>query len=188
MQTPPEQLPIALHGGQLRFDGNISGPLSDLRITGKTDITHLALDQREFDHFTASVDINKSLANLNTLTIEQGKMRVEGQGRVGLRDWKLEESSSISALISLQGADLHELAAESGSQIAVTGTLFGTLQVTGTFDSPVLTGSVNVPNIAAYGEHFDRARADITYTPTSLEVQNGELQSGARHNHREWRL
>jgi translocation and assembly module TamB len=178
-QAPPEKLPIALHGGQLRFDGNISGPLSDLRITGKTDITHLALEQREFDHFTASVEISKSLANLNTLTVEQGKMRVEGQGRIGLRDWRLEESSSLSALISLQGADLHELAAEIGNQIEVTGTLSGTLQVTGAFDSPVLTGTVNVSNIAAYGEHFDRARADITYTPTSFEVQNGELQSGA---------
>ncbi len=177
-ETPLEQLPIALHGGQLRFDGNVSGPLSNLRIMGKADITHLALDRREFDHFTASVDINKSIAILNALTIEQGKMRLEGQGRVGLHDWKLEESSSISALISLQGADIEKLAAESGSQIAVTGTLVGNLQVTGTFDSPVLSGSVNLANIAAYGEHFDRARADITYTPTSLEVQNGELQSG----------
>ena len=178
-ETPPEQLPIALHGGQLRFDGDVSGPLSNLRIIGKADITHLALDQREFDHFTASVDINKSIANLNALTIEQGKMRVEGQGRVGLHDWKLEESSSISALISLQGADFQKLAAENGSQIAVTGTLFGTLQVTGTLDLPLVSGSVNVANVTAYGEHFDRARADITYTPTSLEVQNGELQSGA---------
>ncbi|HWY49042.1 MAG TPA: translocation/assembly module TamB domain-containing protein [Bryobacteraceae bacterium] len=177
-QTPPEQLPVALHGGQLRFDGNISGPLSDLRITGKTDISHLILGQREFDHVTASVDINKSLANMNTFTIEQGKMRVDGQGRVGLRDWQLEEASSISALISLQGADLHELEAETGMKIPVTGTLLGTLQVTGTLDSPVLTGRVIVSNIAAYGEHFDRARADVIYTPTSLEVQNGELQSG----------
>jgi len=177
-ETSPEQLPIALRGGQLRFDGNISGPLSDLRITGRTDITHLALDQREFDHLTASVDVNKTMVNLNALIIQQGKMRVEGQARVGLRDWKLEEASSISALISLQGADLLELEAETGMKIPVTGTLLGTLQVTGTFDSPVLTGRVNVSNIVAYGEHFDRARADVTYTPTSLEVQNGELQSG----------
>jgi autotransporter translocation and assembly factor TamB len=118
------------------------------------------------------------MANLNALTVEQGKMRVEGQGRVGLHDWKLEDSSSISALISLQGADIQKLASDNGVQIAATGTLFGTLQVTGTFDSPVVSGSVNVQNIAAYGEHFDRARADITLTPTSLEVLNGELQSG----------
>jgi translocation and assembly module TamB len=177
-ETPPEQLPIALHGGQLRFDGDVSGPLSNLRIMGKADITHLALDQREFDHFTASVDINKSIANLNALTIEQGKMRVEGQGRVGLHDWKLEDSSTVSALISLQGVDIQKLAAENGSKIAATGTLFATLQVTGTFDSPLVSGSVNMANVTAYGEHFDRARADITYTPTSLEVQNAELQSG----------
>jgi translocation and assembly module TamB len=177
-ETPPERLPIALHGGQLRFDGNVSGPLSDLRITGKTDISHLALNQREFDRVTATVDVNKSAVNLNTLTMQQGKMRVEGQGRVGLRDWRLEETAPISALISLQGADLRELEAQNGIQIPVSGTLFGTLQATGTFDSPVLSGGVNMSNIGAYGEHFDRGRADVTYTPTSLEVQNGELQSG----------
>jgi translocation and assembly module TamB len=177
-ETPPEQLPVALHDGQLRFDGNVSGPLTNLRVIGKTDITHLALDQREFDHVTATIDANKSMANLNALTIEQGKMRVEGQGRIGLHDWKLEDSGSVSALISLQGADVQKLAADNGIQMPATGTLFGTLQVTGTFDSPVVSGSVNVQNIAAYGEHFDRVRADITLTPTSLEVLNGELQSG----------
>jgi translocation and assembly module TamB len=177
-ETPPGKLPLALHGGQLRFDGNVSGPFSDLRVMGKADATNLVLNGREFDHFTATVDMNRSIANLNALTVEQGKMRVEGQGRVVLRDWKLEEASTISALISVQGADLQKLAAEIGSALTVTGTAFGTLQVMGTFDSPVLNGTVNIANIVAYGEHFDRGRANITYTPTSLEVQNGELQSG----------
>ncbi|HEX4594047.1 MAG TPA: translocation/assembly module TamB domain-containing protein [Bryobacteraceae bacterium] len=178
-ENPPEQLPIALHDGQLRFDGNVSGPFSNLRITGKTDVTHLALDQRDIDHFTATIDANKSMANLNALTIEQGKLRVDGQGRVGLNDWKLEDSSSLSALISLQGADIQKLAAENGSKIAMTGTLSATLQVSGTFESPLASGNVDVQNIAAYGEHFERARGDITYTPTSLEVEKGEIQSGA---------
>ncbi len=130
-ETPPEKLPIALHGGQLRFDGNVSGSLSDLRVTGKADITHVALNRREFDHVTATVDMNRSIANLNALTAEQGKMHAEGQGRVALRDWKLEEASAISALISVQGADLQKLAAENGIALAVTGTAFGTLQVSG---------------------------------------------------------
>lgn len=177
-ETPPEQLPIALHGGQLRFDGNVSGPLSNLRITGKTDITHLALDQREVDHFTAALDVNKSMANLNALTIDQGKLKVQGQGRMGLHDWKLEDSSSISALISVQGVDIQKLAAENGVRMAVTGTLSANLQLTGTFESPVATGNINAQDIVLDGEHFDRARSDITYTPTSLEVAKGELQSG----------
>jgi translocation and assembly module TamB len=177
-ETPPDELPVALHGGQLRYDGNVFGPLANLRITGKTDITRLTLDQREFDHITATVDANRSLANLNALTIEQGKLRVEGQGRIGLHDWKLEESSSISALISVQGADIQRLVAENGSRMAISGTLSANLQVSGTFESPVASGNVDVQNIAAYGEHFDRARADITYTPTSLEVNHAEIRSG----------
>ncbi len=177
-ETPPEQLPVALHGGQASFDGSVAGPLQNFRITGKADITHLVLDRREFDRFSATVDITKSQAILNTLAVEQGRMRVGGQGRVGLHEWKLEDSSSISALISVQGADIQKLASENGSQISVTGTLSANLQVSGTFETPLASGNVEVQNVTAFGEHVDRARADITYTPTSLEVANGEIQSG----------
>ena len=178
VENAPEQLPAALHGGAFRFDGTISGPLDSVRISGKADATRLALDRREFDRLTAAIDVNKSGANLNSVTVEQGRLRVEGQGRIGLHDWKLEESSSIAGLVSLAGADLQKLAAENGIEVPVSGMLSASLQLTGTFDSPVAAGRVDVQNAGVYGEKIDHARADITYTPTSLEVSNGEIQAG----------
>lgn len=178
-ETPPEQLPVALHGGVARFDGTVTGPLADPRISGKAEVGHLVLDRREFDHFTGSFDIVRSGANLNTLVLEQGKMRLEGQGRAGLTDWKLEDASPISLLLSVRGADIGKLLADNGTEAPVSGTLSATVQVTGTFESPLISANVDAENITAYDEHFDRARADITMTASALEVTNAELRSGS---------
>jgi len=178
-ETPPEQIPVALHGGLARFDGTVTGPLANLRISGKADVTRLALDRREFDHIVSTFDIERSSANLQTLTVDQGALRVEGQGRVGLFDWKLEDRSTISALISVRGGDIQKLLAENGSQAPVKGTAAGTFQVSGTFESPLVSGNVDLANVVAYEEHFDRARADVTMTTTALEISNADVRSGA---------
>jgi translocation and assembly module TamB len=180
-EAPPKQLPVALHGGLAQFDGSVTGPLANPRVSGKADVTHFALDRREFDRFTSTFDIEKSGANLRTLSVEQGKMRVEGQGRIGLHDWKLEDSSTVSALLSVQGADLQKLLAETESDhpVPITGSLAAKLQVSGTFESPLASGNVDLENVTAYDQHFDRVRGDITVTANALEVANGEARNGA---------
>ncbi|HYL74039.1 MAG TPA: translocation/assembly module TamB domain-containing protein [Bryobacteraceae bacterium] len=179
-EEPPKQLPVALHGGVARLDGTVTGPLANPRVSGKADVTQFALDKRDFDHFVTTFDIDKSSADLHTLTLDQGKMRVEGQGRIGLQDWKLEDSSTISALLSVQGADIQKLLVEAGStdKAPVSGTMSATLHVSGTFESPLVNGNVDLQNVTAYDQYFDRVRADVTATGTALEVANGDLRSG----------
>lgn len=177
-QTPPEQLPITLQGGAIKFDGTVSGPLASPRISGTADIGRFALGEREFDHFNAAFDIDPSSAEFRTLAIEQGKMRLEGQGRVSLRGWRLEDSSSVSALLSVSRADIKTLADQNGISQPVTGSASGTVHVSGTFESPLASANLEAQNITAYGEHFESARADVTFTATALEVSNAELRSG----------
>lgn len=177
-ESPPEQLPVALHGGQARFDGSVIGPLDNPRVSGKADVTHLALDRREFDHLTSTFDIEKTLADLHTMTVDQGNMRLEGQGRIGLTDWKLQDASPVQALVAVRGADIQKLLAENGSQVQASGALSATMRVSGTLESPLVNARVDAENIAAYDEHADHARADVTFTATALEIANGELRSG----------
>lgn len=180
-ESPPEQLPVTLKGGVGSFEGAITGPVAAPRVSGKADVTHFALDQRDFDHITATFEADASAVNFQTLTIDQGKMRIEAQGRASLHDWKLEDSSTISALLTARGVDMQKILAqnEDWSKIPVTGLVFGTAHVTGTFDSPLATGNIDLQNVNAYEEHFDRIRADVTLTATSLEVTNGDLRSGS---------
>jgi len=179
-ESAPEQLPIALHGGTASFEGTVTGPFASPRISGKADLTHFALDQREFDRVTATFDADASAVNLHTLNIEQGKMRIEGQGRASLHDWKVEDASAISALLNVQGVDIQKILAdnEDWSKIPITGIFSASAHVTGTLDSPLATGNIDLQNVDAYDEHFDRIRADVTLTATSLEVTNGDIRSG----------
>ncbi len=177
-ESPPEQLPVALKGGLVRFDGSVTGPLANPRVSGKADITHLALDRREFDHIRSTFDVDKSLADLHALTVEQDKMHIEGQARVGLVDWKPVDASAVSGSFSVRGADIQKLLTENGYQFPMTGVLSSTMRVTGTLESPLVNARVDAENVSVYDEHFDRVRGDVTLSATALEVSNGDAKTG----------
>jgi translocation and assembly module TamB len=175
---PPEKLPVSLNGGAAKFDGVIAGVFAKLKISGKADATHLVWNQREFDHVAATLEVEKALANLYAIAVDQGQMHVVGQVRVALVDWKTVEASALSATLSIRGADLAKLLAEQGDKIPVTGALSATAHVTGTLESPLVSGNVDARNVTAYDEHFDRVRGDVTMTATALEVAHLEARAG----------
>jgi translocation and assembly module TamB len=177
-ETPPAQWPVELHQGQARFDGAVTGPLQNPTISGKIDAVHLKVHGRELDHVTGTVEVDRTMANFQTVTLEQGKMRVEGQGRAGLRDWAFLETSPVSATLVLRGGDLETLIAETGVSVPATGSLSATLRVGGSLESPLVTGTVELENVAAYGEHIPSARADVTFSATALELANAEARNG----------
>jgi translocation and assembly module TamB len=178
-ENAPVELPVSLHNGVARFDGVVSGPLANLKISGKADATHLVWGQREFDHVAGTVDIDRTLANLYTIAVDQGQMHVVGQARVGLVDWKTVDASALSASLSIRGADIQKLLTDNGYQVPVSGTLSATAHVTGTLESPLLSGNVDARDVTAYDEHLDRVQGDVTMTGTALEVAHLEARAGA---------
>ena len=178
-EKPPVQLPVTLRGGVARFDGVVSGPLVNLKVSGKADATHLVWGQREFDHVAGTVDIDKTLANLYTIAVDQGQMHVVGQARVGLTAWKIVDASALSASLSVRGGDIQKLLADNGYQIPVSGTLSATAHVTGTLESPLLSGNVDARDVTAYDEHLDRLQGDVTMTGHTLEVAHFQARAGA---------
>ncbi len=177
--TPPNELPLSLDGSSATFDGTVSGPLDDPKISGKTEIGPFTAQGHHFDRLTATLDLDQSSANFRTLTLAQGKMHVEGQGRVSLHNWKAEESSAISGLVSVTGADIQSVADEAKIPTPVTGTISGILHVSGSIESPVANGTIEAANVSAYGEHADSVRGDVTVSTTAIEVSGGDIRSGA---------
>ena len=177
-ENPPDKLPVALREGSVQFDGSLKGPLTNPRVSGKAEGGPVALDKQQFDHFVTVFDLDRSAADLRSFTAQQGKMRLDGQARLSLQDWRLEDASTVSALVSVRGGDLHTLAVQNGIDLPATGTLAATLHVMGSLDSPLVTGKVDIQNVTAYEEHFDTAQADITFTTTGLEISQGEARSG----------
>lgn len=183
-KAPPEKLPLALEGGSATLDGTITGPLANPRISGTADIGRFSYKERQFDHVAAAFDVEQSSAGFRTLAIDQGRMRLEGQGRVGLEDWRIQDASSVSALLQMSRADLKTLLEQNdvvkrGAETPVSASVSGTVHVSGTVESPLASANLEAQNVTAYGEHFDSARTDVTFTETALEVSNAELRSGS---------
>jgi translocation and assembly module TamB len=174
----PKQAPISLQDSSATFDGTVTGPLLNPRISGKADVGRFQFRQQRLDHLAATMDLDQSSANFRTLTAAQDKMRVEGQGRVSLHDWKVEDSSLISGLLSITGADVQTLAKQSGADLPVSGTLSGIVRVSGSLDAPLASGTLEGTNVAAYGEHADSFRADMTVSANGVEISEGNIRVG----------
>ena len=176
----PSQWPVELQGGVARIDGSVQGGFPDPRISGTADASKLKVGGRQLDHVTSTFTVDRSSVVLQAIAVEQGKMRLEGNGRAGLRDWNLEGTSPVSATVSLRGADIPTLAAETGWKAPpASGLISASVHVSGSLESPLVAGAVTLDNLTVYDEHFGEARADVTYTATALELTHGEARSGS---------
>ena len=177
---PPAQWPVELQGSVARIDASVQGAFPDPKISGTADAGKLKLDGHQLDHVTSTFTVDRSSVVLQAVTVEQGKMRLEGNGRAGLRDWNLEGTSPVSATVSLRNADIPTLAAEAGWKAPpATGLISAAVHISGSLESPLVAGAVTLENLAVYDEHFPDARADVTYTATALELTHGEARSSS---------
>jgi translocation and assembly module TamB len=181
--NPPARWPLELHDGVARVEASVTGSLANAKVSGKADFEKVKLDGQqghEVEHLVTTFNIDQSALNLLTVGVQQGTMRLEGQGRVGLHNWTLDGSSPISALATLRSADLQTLAAEAGmASLPAIGELSATVRISGSLESPLLSGNLTLDDLAAYGEHFTAARGAFTFTSTALELSNGEARNGA---------
>jgi translocation and assembly module TamB len=177
---PPAQWPVELQGSVARIDASIQGAFPDPKISGTADAGKLKLNGRQLDHVTSTFTVDRSSVVLQAITIDQGKMRLEGNGRAGLRGWSLEGTSPVSATLSLHSADIPTLAAEAGWKAPpATGLISAAVHVSGSLESPLVAGAVTLENLTVYDEHFGQARADVTYTATALELTHVEARHGS---------
>lgn len=176
----PAQWPLTLRGGAARIDANVIGNLADPKVSGKADADKVQLDGHALDHVSTSFNVDHSLAVLQTISAQAGSMRLDGSGRAGLHDWRLEDSSPVLANLSLHSADVPMVAAATGlKNVPATGLLSAAIHVSGSLESPLVSGDVTLNNLTAYGERFGEARAELTFTSTAVEVSHGEARNGS---------
>jgi translocation and assembly module TamB len=177
---PPAEWPVELRGGIARIDGSVIGGFANAKISGKADASQLKLDGRQLDHINSTFTIDRNSAVLQSIAVEQGKLRLEGSGRAELHNWRLGGTSPVSANLSLRDADVPTLAAETGwTGPGATGSASAAVRISGSLESPLVSGGVTIENLTVFEEHFERARADVTFTNTALEFSHGEARNGA---------
>ena len=186
--APFNSLPVVLNGGTATFDGNVIGPLQDPSFSGHVEASQFTVEtplivNRKFDRVTADFDLTRSGLTARSLDLEQGGLRLHGNGKVGLTDWKAGDASSISAKLTVRGAELQTLLAsrdakQAAKAIPVDGLITATGDLKGTLGALNGTAHIDAVNVTAYGERADRVRADVTLTGDTLDVTNARITAG----------
>lgn len=175
----PETLPITLlPGGLALFDGTVTGPMDGARIDGVVTLSQFEALKQKIDRLVANLNATSSGAHVASFAMGQETLRLEGSGDVGLQGWKLTDASSVKADVRLTGAHLEKLLAAAGQKIPVEGSLTASASVEGTVGDPRLLLKANLAQPVAYGEKFDRVRAEIRYAGTGVEVISGVAELG----------
>jgi translocation and assembly module TamB len=175
----PKELPISLKRGAARFDGTVSGPLSNPEIAGQVEFTRFVFGQRDFDRLAGNVDLTRSALVSRSLTLEQNGAQAQGTGRIALDNWKVSDASAVSAHVIMRDADIAALLEEIKQKLPITGRVSAVGDIQGTLGAPRFSGNAQAENVTAYEEHADRVRADVTYSSGSLEAHNARVTAGA---------
>ncbi len=196
--NPPDQLPVALsQGGTAVFDGTVDGSMAAAEVKGTLTLGKFNTAGQTFGKLTASLDANRRGIHIQSFALNQDQLVLEGSADAGLQDWKLVDSSPVSATLRLRGAQIAKLLASAGEKlpVPVDGTLSGAISVQGTFAKPAVSMQAAVEKPAIDGERFDRFRAQVRYAGEGVDVINGELTQGAaqvsiagayRHKGNDW--
>lgn len=174
----PSPLPVRLLGGTARFDGTVYGDLSNPRVRGSLAVSNLAYEKHTIERVQATVDASKDGLQASGLSILYQGARLDGSGRIGLKEWKAAADSPVRGSFRLRGLALEPLLAETGRKIELRGLLNGDFQLAGTVGAPRLSGQASVRAAEAYGQKLDAVRASLLLDGRTLTLDPVQLQTG----------
>jgi translocation and assembly module TamB len=174
----PQTLPIALKGGAASFKGTVSGGLENPRFSGRVQVSKFLCQNQPFDRLEAAVIVSKFRIEASKVVLDQGGARLQGEGRAGLRAWKLDETGAVAGSFSLRGLALEKLLAETASKVPARGILSGAFQLAGTLGAPEISAKLVLAQGTAFGLKLDQARAQVHYASRSLFLDSLQLDSG----------
>ncbi len=188
----PKDLPVRLTNGRATFNGRVSGPLDDPRVTGQASVTNASVEGHAFDRFSGDVEASRRGVRLQHAVIARGATEVAGSGELAPPN----EDGTIAAQLTVRNAQIAELAKEAGVATTVTGTAGATIRLSGPVKRPSAEIALQVDKPAAFGEQLDGLRANVRYSPEAIEVTGGEaegasgkvlFQGGYRHAAGDWK-
>ncbi len=178
--TTVVKLPLKLEpGGTASFVGTVDGKLTTAEVRGDVVLNDFEGEGQKFGKLTASLAANPDGIRVRSFALVQDATTLDGSLTLGFQNWKPAEASPVSGTLRLRGAQLEKLLAGAGQKVPVTGTLSGSIAVTGTYGSPKAVMQALVDKPTAYGEKFDRLRAELRYAGEGIDIVNGSLDQGS---------
>ncbi len=106
-----KSIPLKLQNGEAVFDGTVTGKLADPRIVGHGNATNVLWSGRSFTALSGDVDLTGAGIAVRNGSAQQGSVRAQGSGSLGMNDWKIEDSSPLAFAGVIRNAPAPDLMA-----------------------------------------------------------------------------
>jgi translocation and assembly module TamB len=139
--------------GAARFRGQVEGPIQNPRLTGQLSASGPDVNGSRWRALQAGIDLNRSgviLRNVNLEGKDQGQVR--GTAHIGLWGWSFSRSSPVDVHVTATKLSFSDLELLAGRHDPVTGTLDGTISISGSMSNPSGNGSLSLRQATVWNE------------------------------------
>ena len=197
----PTSLPLQLDRtkqGEAAVVGTVSGNLSDPQFRGQATVTNASIEGHGFDRFSSDLTASRQSVALQHLTLSRGQTEITGDAAIIAANGAVNGASGGAINNSINGNFMDgPLAAQlsvKNLRVAPTAREFGiatvasvdadalasaTVHLSGTARRPQADIVLDATQATAFGERFERVRADLRYTPQSLVFTAGQADLGS---------
>jgi translocation and assembly module TamB len=195
-QNGPVDLPLKLNNGSISIDGSVTGALEAPQFHGQVAVAKGEVRGYAFDSFSADVDASKDAVSARSLSAAQGRTTATGSFSLAAQAGSFT-NASMAGQLTFRAVDLAQVAREGGLTEPLSGTASATARLAGSVQSPEANVALDVQNPSVVGEKADRLRANVRYTPGSLDLSDGIVNDGGsevrfsgtyKHPQADWRL
>lgn len=171
---PLGELPVKLEGGEIQFDGTLTGQMRAPQVAGQLQARRVRYEKYLAETLTATVVVSPTRLDVTRLSGEVEKATVEGSGSLVLADWKPVRTAPVTARGNVRNVNFKLIPGE----WPAIGTFHAAATLSGTLEAPEVTATVDAAKPMLREEMFDTLRATVRYRTTGVEVSGLELTRG----------
>ena len=183
--SPPSELPVKLlSNGVARFDGVVTGPLTNPVIRGHASATHFVTTGREIDQGEADAIVSRTGVTAQNAVLMKGSLRAAGSMQVSFRDWHPDDDQTLNGNFTVRASNV----ADGLAALKVTppmevraASMEGEAKLAGTIGAPQVAGHLLASRVMFAGQPIDRVDGQVQYTNGALDVTSAQLDHGASH-------
>ncbi len=173
-------LPAISNGGNIHFQGTVSGPISNPYITGELAASEFELSQVFWPQAHGRVNLAEGGIDFSNFSADSSLLHIAGKGHLQLKNWTFSSQSAVRLNAQFQNADLAKIPANylPWKWPFTPGTASGTFNVSGSISDPRGVAHLNIENLDAYGERINGLQFDARFQPNALEIAKGTMRAG----------
>lgn len=163
--------------GTVRMEGALTGTTAAPVFDGIVSAAHVGLGAMHFDHIRGGLRYAAGTIALDKLDLWTGAEAHEINGTAAA------DGSALNLTLKVSGADvrrmaslLHDIAGTPDINVPdLSGSISAAVSMTGSVRQPDINASVDIRDLALYGEFIDSASFNVAYNPKNMTLSDGQI-------------